>query len=254
MHCFGLGRRRSSQRVILRVCLPTSDGLLTQHVDGDAVLGMNHDRGSNLGGLLHGAKNLTVVRIQHAGISHEQLEAGDAVGDDRVHLLEGFVVDVADDHVKAVVDGAVALSLVHPFLVAVHDALTLHLDGEVDEGGGTAVGRGPGSRLEAVRNEGSTERQLEMGMNVDGPRDDVFAGGVDHTIRPGFPVARARGGDGDDLVAVDEHVGRHRLGGGYDSASLDDGPSHVVTPPWQSVRNRAPHGVAHYLEPFAGLF
>jgi hypothetical protein len=61
---------------------------------------------------LHGAQDLAVVAVEDARVGHEQLEAGDALVDQQVHLLERLVVvAVRDDHVEAVVDGAVAVGL-----------------------------------------------------------------------------------------------------------------------------------------------
>ena len=54
------------------------------------------------------------VGQEHAGVGHEQLEAGDALGDQLVHRLERLVVDLADDLVEAVVDRAVAAGLLVP--------------------------------------------------------------------------------------------------------------------------------------------
>ena len=53
-----------------------------------------------LGARLHGAQDLAVVAVEDAGVGHEQLEAGDALADQDVHLLERALVDVGDDHVE----------------------------------------------------------------------------------------------------------------------------------------------------------
>ncbi len=43
------------------------EGLFDQDVDGDAVLGVHHDRRPVLGSLLHRPQDLTVVRVEHPG-------------------------------------------------------------------------------------------------------------------------------------------------------------------------------------------
>ena len=83
-------------------------------VDGQPVLRMHHDQAAVLRGLLHRPEDRTVVAVEHAGIGGEQLEVGNALRDQLVHLGQGRVVDVAHDHVEAVVDDGVALGLRMP--------------------------------------------------------------------------------------------------------------------------------------------
>ncbi len=94
--------------------LAPGQGLGHQHVDGDAVLGVHHDRGPVGPGLLHGPEDLAVGRVEDAGVGHEQLEARHPLVDEHVHLLARLFVDVRHDHVEAVVDGAVALRFGQP--------------------------------------------------------------------------------------------------------------------------------------------
>ncbi len=177
------------------------------------------------GGLLHGPQDLAVVGEEHAGVGHEQLEAGDALVDQRVHVLERLLVDVADDLVEAVVDGALALGLGEPLVEAVAHALAVALHGEVDDGGGAAPGCGPGAGLEVVRRDGAAEGQLHVGVAVDAAGDDVETGRVDDAFGAGLGRDRqvgARLEHRDDDLAVDEHLGRVGAGGGDHGAVLDE--------------------------------
>ena len=80
-------------------------------VDRHPVLGVHHDQAAVLRGLLHRPEDRTVVAVEHARVRGEELEARDALRDELVHLLERLVVDVAHDHVEAVVGDGVALGL-----------------------------------------------------------------------------------------------------------------------------------------------
>ncbi len=232
MHRLRLGRRWPGDRVVLGVGLATLDRLLPQHIDGDAVLGVHHDRRAVLGRLLHRPEDLAVVRVEDAGVGHEQLEAGDPLVDDRLHLLEGRVVDVADDHVEAVVDGAVARGFLHPVLEAAPNRLPLDLDREVDHRGRASVSGGARPGLEVVGDVGTTERQLKMGVDVDSAGDDVFPRGVDHRVGALLPMVRAGGRNCHDLLVLHQDVCRDRLGGGDDRSVGDDGshPSPPLSP------------------------
>ena len=99
------------QAVTDRVGRAGGDGLLGHDVDGHPVLGVHHDQPAVRRGLLHRPEDRPVVAVEDARVGREQLEVGHALGDERVHLLERVVVDVAHDHVEAVVGDGVALGL-----------------------------------------------------------------------------------------------------------------------------------------------
>ncbi|MFM8993711.1 MAG: aldehyde dehydrogenase family protein, partial [Actinomycetota bacterium] len=65
---FTLEHARARVRVILRVGLTTSEILLNEHVNGNAILGVHHDHRAVLCGGLHRAKNLAVVAVEHARV------------------------------------------------------------------------------------------------------------------------------------------------------------------------------------------
>ena len=128
-----LGLPRPGEPVVDRVGLATGQRLGDEDVDGHAVLGVHHDERAVLARRLHGPQDLAVVGVEDAGVGHEQLEAGDPVGDQLVHRLERVVVDAADDLVEPVVDRTVAGGLLVPRGESVLDALPGALDGEVDD-------------------------------------------------------------------------------------------------------------------------
>lgn len=65
-----------------------------------------------------------------------------------------------------------------------------------------------------------------MGMHIDAARNHVLPGRVD-ALRAGrlHPFA-----DHGDLLAVDEHVGLVRIGGGHDGPAGDERLPHVALP------------------------
>jgi hypothetical protein len=225
----GLEQGVADDPVVPRVGLAALQRLGDEHVDGDAVLGVHHDQAAVARRRLHGPQDLAVVAVEDARVGHEQLEAGDALADEHVHLLEGLLVDVAHDHVEPVVDGALALGLGEPAVEALAQRLADALHGEVDDGGGAAPRGRPGAGLERVGGGGAAEGQLHVGVDVDPAGDDVAPGGVDDplgAVGPGVGQARARHAQGDDLFPVDQDVGLHLLGGGDDQAVADDGATH----------------------------
>ena len=176
---FGLEFLAPHIAVIDRSGLAPLEGLRSQHVDGQAVLGVHHDQPAVAGRLLHGPQDLAVVRQHHARVGHEQLEAGDALIDQQVHFLESVVVDAAENHVESVVDGTVAFGLGHPGVEALTHVLAGGLHSEIDNGGGTAPRRGPGSCLECVGGEGAAEGQLHVGVHIHPARHHQASGRVD---------------------------------------------------------------------------
>ena len=155
---------------------------------------------------LEGPEDGAVVGVEDARVRREQLEVGDALIDQSVHLRERRIVDVAHDHVEAVVDGGVALGLGVPCVEAIPERTTPGLDREVDDAGRAAERGRPRARLEGVLGEGAAEGQLHVGVHVDAAGDDVASGRVDGPVHAldHAVEARAQGCDG---LAVDEHVG-----------------------------------------------
>jgi len=181
-------------------------GLGRHDVDRHPVLGMHHDQPAVLRGLLHRPEDRPVVAVEHAWVRGEELEVGHALADQRVHLLERVVVDVAHDHVEAVIGDRVALGLGVPGIEAVTQRLATRLDREIDDGRGAAEGGGAGPRLEGVLRERPAERQLHVRVNVDRAGDHVLAGRVDRLVG-GHPGRGQVGADRRDRFAIDEHVG-----------------------------------------------
>ena len=155
---------------------PRASDLGDEDVDGDAVLGVHHDHRPGLAGVLHRPQDLAVVGVEHTGIGHEQLEAGDALVVDEVgHRLQGVLVDTADDLVEAVVDGAVAVGLGVPVGEAVLHVLAGALHGEVDDRRHASPCRGDRAGLERVGRRRAAEGQLHVRVHVDAAGDDVLA-------------------------------------------------------------------------------
>ncbi len=125
--------RVARDAVVVRVGLALGHELRGDDVDGRPVLGVHHDQAAVLRGLLHRPEDRRVVAVEHARVGGEQLEVGDALRDELVHLGQRLVGDVAHDHVEAVVDDGVALGLGVPRVEARAQALALRLDGEVDD-------------------------------------------------------------------------------------------------------------------------
>ena len=206
--------------------VPAGDHVGRDDVDRHAVLGVHHDQPAVLRGPLHRPEDRPVVAVEDARVRGEQLEVGDALGDQAVHLGERLVVDVAHDHVEAVVGDRVALRLGVPGVEALAQRLAARLDGEVDDRGRPAECRGTRAGLEGVLREGPAERQLHVRVDVDPARDHVLAGGVDGLVGGGR--RREVGADLRDPLAVDQDVGGVGAVGRDDGAVRDQGAHRVL--------------------------
>ncbi|MNS61084.1 hypothetical protein D3C72_941010 [compost metagenome] len=200
-------------------------GALDDLVDDDAVLGMHADHGAVLAGFAHGAVDRRVIRVEHAGVGHEELVAGDALVGEAAHLVEALVGHVGDDHVEGVVDGGLALGLGVPGVQALEGGAALGLHGEVHHRGGAAEGRGAGAGLEVVGAVGAAEGHVEVGVGVDASRNDQLAGRVDHGVRRHVEVLADEG----DALALDEDVREIVIHRRDDSTVLDQ-QAHSASP------------------------
>jgi hypothetical protein len=241
----GLEQHLADLAVVARIRPARRQGLLDQHVDGDAVLGVHHDRAAVARRALHGPQDLAVVAVEDARVGHEELERGDALVDQQVHLLERGVGDVGEDHVEGVVDGTVARGLPLPGVEPLAQRAALRLHREVDDRGGAAPGGGPAAGLEGVGGEGPAEcrapahvaivivvvrawAEAHVGVGVDAAGDDVLPGGVDDLVGGVGPALLAP--EGDDPLAFHEHIRLNLVGGGDHQPALDDGSAHVIAP------------------------
>ncbi len=95
-----------------------------------------------------------------------------------------------------------ALGLLPPGVERVAHARAARLDGEIDNGGRAAEGRGARAGFEIVGRGGAAERHVEVRVGVDAAGDHVHAGGVDDA----GGVLRDAGTDLFDTAVFDEHI------------------------------------------------
>ena len=207
--------------MVVRIGVAGLDVLRRDDVDGHPVLGVHQDQAAVPGGLLHGAEDGAVIGVEDARVCGEELEVGDALVDELVHLGEAVIGDVGHDHVEAVVDAGLALGLCMPGIEPLAQARALRLHGEVDDRGRAPEGCRAGPGLEGVLGERAAEGQLHVGVHVDRARNDPLAGGVHGPVRSDLEV----GADERDALPVHQHVGRRR-GVGVDDRSTLDQRSH----------------------------
>src|SRR5207237_1883463 len=130
--------------------LALGESLLNVYINGAAIFGVHADQAGMLGGLAHGAKNRGVVEHEHAGIGHEELEAGDAFANELAHFLELRGAEIGDYAVEGVVRDSFVVSFFHPSVKGLAEGLAFVLDGEVDQRGGAADSGGGGAGLKVV--------------------------------------------------------------------------------------------------------
>ena len=167
MHSFGFSQRGARERVIDGRGLALGQRLAHDDVDHAAVFGVHADQRAVLRGLLQGAKNSGVVHHQHVRICHEELEAGYALAHHVVHVFQAGVGKIGDDHVQPIIDARLGFRLFPPGVQCVAHLGSARLDSEIDDGGGSADGRGAGSGFEIVARGCAAERHVEMRVRVD---------------------------------------------------------------------------------------
>jgi hypothetical protein len=206
MHGLGLCHHRPGERVIERAGTARSQRLLHDDVDHSAILGVDADQRAQFGSPLHELEDGGIVDHQDIGIGHEDLEAGDSLGDHGVHVVQPDVVgaEVGDGHVQRVVDAGFALGFGAPGLEGLHHGMAHGLQGEVDDGSGATDGRGARSPLVVVRADRAAEGHIEMGMHIDAARQNQQARRIDDCMSRRIDCRR----DARNFFALDQHVGQ----------------------------------------------
>ena len=115
---------------------------------------------------------------------------------------------------------------VAPLIERRAQAARVLLDHEVDYAGGAAGRCRARAGVVVVDRVRAAERHRHVRVVVDQPRQDVAAARVDDL---GVHVPECP--DGGDLLAVDEHVGDRRVGGGHDGAAADQLPHGMISFP-----------------------
>ena len=87
--------RIAGQAVADRVGRAGGDQVGGDDVDDRPVLGVHQDQAAVLPGLLQGPEDVVVRAEEDARVGREELEVGDALGDELVHLGQARVVHVA---------------------------------------------------------------------------------------------------------------------------------------------------------------
>ena len=210
--------------VVDRVGLARGEGALDEHVDRVAVLAVDHRERVEIAGAAEHLEEEVVADHDRALVGEEDLEGADALLDHRLHVGERAVVGLGDRHMEAVVDVRGAVGAALPLLERRAQPVRMLLDHEVDDAGRPAGRRGARARVVVVDRHRPAERHRHVRVVVDQPGEDVAAARVDHL---GVDVPERA--DGDDLLAVHQHVRHGRLAGVHNRAALDQLP-HVAPP------------------------
>ena len=176
---FALGGRGPRQRVILRRGFSLGESALHQHVNRSAIFRVHADHAAVLCGLQHGFEDRGVIQHEYAGIRHEKFERGNAFADQRAHFLHLRVAQFGDDAVECVIGHGLPVGLFHPGVEGVPQRLAFVLNGEIDQRGCAAEGRGARASLKIVSAGCSAKRHVQMGVHVDAAGDDDAARGVE---------------------------------------------------------------------------
>ncbi len=224
--------RIAGDAVVVGIGVAGRDLVGGDDVDRHPVLGVHHDQTAVLRGPLHRPEDRAVVAVEDARVGGEQLEVRHALGDEAVHLGQRVVVDVAHDHVEAVVGDGVALGLGVPCVQPFAERLAARLDREVDDRRRPPEGGRARARLERVLGERPAERELHVRVDVDRAGNQPTSLRVDRLVGADTaPEARPDLGDG---LAVDQDIRRGRPLG-RDDRAVRDQRAHRA-PPRHSIR------------------
>ena len=103
--------------------------------------------------------------------------------------------------------------------------MALVLNGEVDQGGGAAERGGASAGFKVVGAGSAAKRHIQMGVDVDPAREDVFVRRIDQAC--GI-FARQAGAEGDHAATFDSDISLICVGCGNHGAVCNDG----VEPHW----------------------
>ena len=224
----GLQQRLADLAVVARVGPARGQRLFDQDVDGDAVLGVHHDQAAVVGGALHGAQDLAVVAVEDAGVGHEQLEGGDALLHQQVHLLERVLVHVGEDHVEA---RSRWRSCRRPWRARCPGprAATCPRDWTAKSTmvvvPPQAAARVPVSKVSEAKVPPNGSSMWVWASTPPGMTYLPVASMVRSAVQPSAAAAAVRGEGGDPAV-LDQDVGVDLVGGGDDEAAADDRTAH----------------------------
>ena len=144
---------------------------------------MHHDHCATLGSRLHGLQNLSVIAVEHTGVSHEQFETADAfMLGEVLHVFQRLIVNATNDLVECVVNCTFTSCFAMPLGKSVKDIFAISLHGHVDDCRDTAPGSCTRSSFKSVRCESSTERKFHVGVYVNATRNDIFAFGINDFV------------------------------------------------------------------------
>jgi hypothetical protein len=76
-----------------------------------------------------------------------------------------------------------AIGFAVPFLDCRLEAVTLGLDGKIDDAGGSAMQSRQGSGFEGIAGMSAHEGQFHVGVTVDAAREEVTTTGIDGPVR-----------------------------------------------------------------------
>ena len=212
----GLQRVRAALGVGRRGGLPRGLVRGDERVDDARVLAVDAGDAAVFFQLLQRAEHV-LIADHHGGVGHVHLERGDAGGEHGWDLGADGLVPVVDGHVEAIIAARAAVGLFVPEIEAVLQRLALVRAGEVDDEGRAAVDGAARAGVEVVGGGGVADVEVEVRVGVDETREEQLAGHVDD----GCAVRGQVFADGEDLFALDQHVGRAGSGGGDDSAAFE---------------------------------
>ena len=212
----GLQRVRAAGGVGRRGGLPRGLVRGDERVDDARVLAVDARDAAVFFQLLQRAEHV-LIADHHGGVGHVHLERGDAGGEHGGDLGADGLVPVVDGHVEAIIAARAAIGLFVPEIEAVLQRLALVRAGEVDDHGRAAVDGAARAGVEVVGGGSAADVEVEVRVGVDETREEQLARHVDD----GCAVRGQVFADGEDLFALDQHVGRAGSGGGDDGAAFE---------------------------------
>jgi len=121
----------------LRLRRESAESTLNEYVDDDAIFCVHANESARLPGGSHRLENGSIINKKNSRVRHEQLEAGNALGDKALQFRQAMIGQVGNDQMKAVIDTRFTLGFREPGIEGLIQGLAMILHSEVDDRRGT---------------------------------------------------------------------------------------------------------------------
>ncbi len=155
---------------------------MNQIIHHIAILGVDHDQHPVFRCFHHRAEQGLIVNLKHTFIGHEQLQAGDTIGDQRWDFIHDFRAQVGDCQMEAIIDLRFRVSFPVPICQTIMQTATFRLDDKINVCRRATESRCLVTRAKIVAADRAAKWQFKVCVNIDSAGHQVFAFGVNDLV------------------------------------------------------------------------